>query len=256
MALGEFFKLKRNWIHLLHVARSIGSYPVTLTQDDEDRLKSDWDFRVDIFRREMLLRVDTWLQLAEARLKPQGVTCFISLGNDDEPTVEEAMRKSDWVVCPEGRVIEVCGYEMVSWGWSNRTPWNSPREQDEDELEAAISPMAKQLEHPESALFNLHCPPKGSGLDLAPEIDESFKPVVRGGEVNMIPVGSEAVRRMIDEFQPLVGLHGHVHDSRATRKIGRTLCINPGSNYQNGLLSGALLQLRGGKLRNWTLTAG
>jgi len=241
---------------MIQVAQAVGSYPVILAPDEEARLKTDWDYRIALFRREMLARIDNWLLLAQERLRNRGVRCYMSLGNDDEPTIEQAIRNSDWVACPEGSLVSLDGHEMISWGWSNRTPWHSPREQDESDLEAELISMAAKLEHPESAIFNLHCPPKGSGLDLAPEIDESFKPVIRGGDVSMIPVGSEAVRHVITRFQPLLGLHGHVHDSRATRKIGRTLCINPGSSYQTGLLRGALIQLSDGGLRNWTLTAG
>jgi len=60
----------------------------------------------------------------------------------------------------------------------------------------------------------------------------------------MIPVGSTAVRQAIEEYQPLVSLHGHIHESPAANRIGRTLCINPGSDYHTGRIAGCLVTLR------------
>ena len=47
----------------------------------------------------------------------------------------------------------------------------------------------------------------------------------------MIHAGSTAVRASIEKHQPLVGLHGHIHESKGFVTLGRTLCLNPGSEY-------------------------
>jgi len=147
-------------------------------------------------------------------------------------------------------------YEMIASGYSNRTPWNSPRETDEETLLASIRGMAKNLVDPHKAIFNFHCPPFDSGLDTAPKIDKTFKPVTGITGVEMSAVGSTAVAQAIREYQPLLGLHGHVHESRATIKIGKTLCVNPGSEYSEGILRGCLLWLDKGKVRDYMLTSG
>jgi Icc-related predicted phosphoesterase len=54
----------------------------------------------------------------------------------------------------------------------------------------------------------------------------------------------------------VLGLHGHIHEGRGTTKIGRTLCVNPGSNYSEGVLNGSLIRLRGGQVRDVQLTQG
>ncbi|GAI38384.1 unnamed protein product, partial [marine sediment metagenome] len=43
-------------------------------------------------------------------------------------------------------------------------------------------------------------------------------------------VGSVAVRRFIEKYQPLATLHGHVHESAGVGKIGKTICVNPGQS--------------------------
>jgi Icc-related predicted phosphoesterase len=72
----------------------------------------------------------------------------------------------------------------------------------------------------------------------------------------MAPAGSTAVREAIEELQPLVGLHGHIHEGRGETKIGRTLCLNPGSVYSEGVLNGVLLTLADGQVRDYQFTQG
>jgi uncharacterized protein len=235
--------------------RDVGAYVTEVSEDENDRMRTDAVFRGRKFTEAMAASLRDWVRLATARLRPAGTRCIIGLGNDDEVELADAL-KSDWVIAPEGSVIELDGHEVVTWGWSNRTPWDSPREQDEDDLLEAIRVMTGQLRDPSRTLFNIHVPPWRSGLDIAPAIDESFRPKTEGGQMVMIPVGSTAVRAAIEEVQPLVGLHGHVHDSQGRAKIGRTMCLNPGSDYQRGVLRGALLQIHKQKVKNWAFTNG
>jgi hypothetical protein len=178
-------------------------------------------------------------------------------GNDDDPAVIDMLNESRLVVNPEGRVLEIAGgYEMVSVGYSNKTPFNSPRELDEDHLYARIAEQAGLLADPRKAIFNLHCPPYDSGLDLAPMLTREIEMVMSAGQPVMIPVGSTAVRRAIEEFQPLLGLHGHVHESRGTVRIGETLCLNPGSEYAASFLRGVIVNLEGKLVKSYQFVSG
>jgi Icc-related predicted phosphoesterase len=181
---------------------------------------------------------------------------FVMPGNDDPWFVDEALAASPAVRVCDGRVVAVDGVEMLSLAYANRTPWDSPRELDEDTLYERIRALADGLGDPTAAIFNLHVPPYASGLDDAPRLDETLRPVSRMGQVEMVPVGSHAVRRAIEAYQPLVSLHGHVHESRGVRKIGRTVAINPGSEYTSGRIHGALLEIRKGKLKTHQLVSG
>jgi uncharacterized protein len=238
------------------VARASGGYPVYLTDEEEERLLVDLEFRDSKFIEAITNVIRDWTALAEERLRPKGIECLINLGNDDSPEVAEPLRESSWIHYGEDGVCVLSGCEVASWGWSNRTPWDSPREQEEDALEQSIREAIASLEDPEHALLNLHCPPYDSGLDSAPAVTDDLKVKTQSGVPLEVPVGSTAVRQVLDDVQPLAGLHGHVHDSRGTYKLGRTLCINPGSDYQYGILRGALLAFKNGKLKGWSLTNG
>jgi hypothetical protein len=165
----------------------------------------------------------------------------VSPGNDDEMEVDDVIRRAELVELGEGRMVEIEGFTMISTGWSNPTPWKTHREESEESLAERIDAMASQVPDKSHAIFNLHCPPYQSGLDEAPAIDADLR-LLHGGRA-LRPVGSTAVRKAIEKHQPLISLHGHIHESKGAIKIGKTLAINPGSAYEEGMLMGAIIQL-------------
>jgi uncharacterized protein len=221
--------------------RRKGYYPLRVTPERLHQLDQDADVRADTFRQVMLEGVDRWMNLASEKLSGTGVRCFVSPGNDDEFEVDDVVRKSDFVELGEGRLIDIDGFTMISSGWSNPTPWNTHREESEEKLAERIDAMATQIPDMSKAIFNLHCPPYRSGLDEAPAIDADLK-LLHGGRA-LRPVGSKAVRDAIDRYQPLLSLHGHIHESKGAVKLGNTLSINPGSAYEEGMLMAAIIQL-------------
>lgn len=237
--------------------RQGGAYPFRTTQDELVAMESDRKLVDTVFTRLMVESVQRWCGIAEERLRGSGVRCFIDAGNDDEPEIVEALKQAPYVEMPEGQVVLIDDeHEMVSSGFANTTPWHAPRDIPEERLAAFIDSMASRLKAPERAVFNLHVPPFASGLDIAPLLTDDLKPVVAAGEVATGPVGSKAVRAAIERYQPLVSLHGHIHESRAVTKIGRTTSINPGSEYGDGNLRGALVNLKGHKLLSYQLVNG
>ncbi|MGH2872716.1 MAG: metallophosphoesterase family protein, partial [Solirubrobacteraceae bacterium] len=193
---------------------------------------------------------------ADEKLAGTGIRCFVCPGNDDQLEVDAVIADAKTVELGEGRVLEIGGYQMVSSGWANRTPWDTYREEDEPQLAQRIAAMVSQITAaPERTIFSLHCPPYDSGLDEAPELTEEMDLKDAGHAVK--PVGSTAVREAIEAFQPALSLHGHIHEARASRRIGRTLCINPGSSYEQGQLMGAVIDIDGGKkVKRFVLTSG
>jgi Icc-related predicted phosphoesterase len=204
-------------------------------------LDGNADERTHTFQQVMLDGVERWMHMAEEKLAGSGVRIFVCPGNDDEMEVDDVVRKSEMVQLGEGQIVEIDGFSMISTGWSNHTPWNTHREENEEQLGERIEAMAKQITDPSRAIFNLHCPPYKSGLDEAPAIDADLK-LLHGGRA-LRPVGSTAVRQAIEKHQPLLSLHGHIHESKGAIKIGKTLSINPGSSYEEGMLMGAIIQL-------------
>jgi Icc-related predicted phosphoesterase len=235
--------------------RRRGYYPFRTDPDEMAELESNEDRRNELFYKEMLGTIERWMQMADERL-PEGVECFVSPGNDDQFEVDEIISEAKRVQLAEGRVVEFGDYQMVSTGWSNRTPWDTYREEDEDALGGRLQKMIEQVNAPpERTIYNFHCPPYGSGLDDAPELTEDLRP--KHGGRSIVPVGSTAVREAIEEGQPALALHGHIHEARGNTRIGRTLCINPGSSYEQGQLLGAVVDLDGkSKVKRFVLTSG
>jgi uncharacterized protein len=223
--------------------RDYGQYPIVGTAEELAQLE-DQATREARFTEVTLASIKRWVEMAEERLGGTDVRCFITPGNDDVFEIDEVLAGCSAVEFVEGtRVALDDDHEMITTGYSNPTPWDTPRELEEEALAARIRKMSAELENPSSALMVLHPPPFGSLLDQAPALDEDLNMEVRGGNVQMASVGSRAVREVIEEAQPLLALHGHVHESAAEQKLGRTWCINPGSEYTSGILRGALVGL-------------
>ena len=221
--------------------RRKGYYPLRVTPERLHELDGDEDLRKHTFQEVMLDGVQRWMEMAEDKLGGSGVRVFVCPGNDDEMEVDDVVRRSEMVVLGEGRMVDIDGFSMISSGWSNHTPWNTHREETEEQLGARIEAMATQVPDPSRAIFNLHCPPFKSGLDEAPAIDADLK-LLHGGRA-LRPVGSTAVREAIERHQPLLSLHGHIHESKGAVKLGKTLAINPGSAYEEGMLMAAIINL-------------
>jgi Icc-related predicted phosphoesterase len=235
--------------------RYTGYYPLLTNPAEAEELSINKGKLDAVFLHLMIERVNSWVSIAEDRLKGTDVRCYIMPGNDDRPEIGEVLdHSSKLVINPEGKVVQVCDHhEMISLGYSNITPWNAPRDIPEAELERKIEQLTASVTDMGNCIFNLHCPPFDSGLDSAPKLDKDHKPMM---DTQFIPVGSEAVRKSIEKHQPLLGLHGHIHESRGIRKIGRTICINPGSEYTEGYLRGALIVLDDKKVKTFMLTSG
>jgi uncharacterized protein len=233
-----------------------GYYPWRSAPGDLARARSDG--AVDgILLGLMRDRLRAWLELADERLRPLGLPAFWMLGNDDPPELEPLLDAAPWGAHADDRVLDLGdGHALVSLGYSNPTPWNSYRELPEADLRSRIDALFDQVEEPRRAVLNAHVPPYRSGLDEAPVLDAELTVQTSAGQVKMGAVGSTAVRDAIERHQPMASLHGHVHESAGFRRIGRTLAVNPGSDYGTGALNGALLVLDGDKVRAHQLVRG
>ncbi len=233
-----------------------GLYPVRLTPEEVSAYKGNRDLVEKRFAELAKARLSRWLDIAEERLRGTGIRCYVQPGNDDPYEVDSVFRPSEIIQNVDGCLIQLDeNHEMISVGAANQTPWACPRDKPEEELEQMIERVASQVKNPSQAIFNLHVPPYDTNLDIAPELDENLTPRLSlGGGFKMIPVGSKAVRKAIEKYQPLLGLHGHIHESRFAQKLGKTLCINPGSEYGEGVLRGVVLELSRKGLDSYTFT--
>ena len=242
-----------------------GFYWRVLDRDEYATAKSDPLAQKGMFQELATARLAEWLALAEDRLAGTGVRMYLTGGNDDEPAVLEALEahSGDRVVACEGRLIDLDGeHTMVTVGLSTVTPWDTPREASEAEIAAAIEAEVAKVPDIGRAVFNFHCPPKDTPIDTCLKLEkpsvpgELPKPVREGGRFVTIGGGSTAVRESVERYQPLVGLHGHIHESGGRFRVGRTQCFNPGSEYVQGTLQGWIVSIRAGKLAGYQHTSG
>jgi Icc-related predicted phosphoesterase len=238
--------------------RDQGYYLYITTPEEWSDLCSNESGMSLVFNEVMKESVERWISLAESRLRGKDVKCYVIPGNDDSYVIDEVLNSSDIVLNVNEKVVDVGeGVQMISLGYANMTPWNCPRDLPEEELEKKISELIEKADKGSDLIFNIHVPPYNSGIDLAPELDENMRPKLGpGGQVMLIPVGSIAVRRAIEAYQPILGLHGHVHEAKGFAKMGRSLCLNPGSEYLEGILRGVLIQIDKGRVRDFIFTSG
>lgn len=234
--------------------RDNGMYPHRMTAADVERVAALSEEEREAWFGDVMRRTfDGWLAMADDRL--DGATrCFVMPGNDDPPGVDRSIESATKVEACDDRVVEFGDHTMISLGYANTTPFDSPRELPEEELFERICALADQAGPMERCIFNLHVPPYDSQLDTAPALDENLAVVMSGSAPKMVPVGSRAVREAIERYQPLLSLHGHVHESPGATRIGRTLSINPGSDYHTGRISGCLITLKGDAVRHQFVT--
>lgn len=203
----------------------------------------------EIFAKLECETLKEWLDLIPKKVD-KDVKVLIHPGNDDKFELDDVIKSSPYCTFAEESVVNLDGeHEAACVGWANPTPWNSPRECSEDELMVKLEKTVSQVKNVDRALFCLHCPPFESQIDNAPLLDKDLRPVMEGGRPVIIPVGSKSVRAIIEKYQPMLGLHGHIHECRGWMKIGRTQCMNPGSEYTEGMLSAYLIEIDGSKLK-------
>jgi uncharacterized protein len=236
--------------------RDRGYYPAVMSGDELDSLNAE-DGSVDRrFTQEMTKGLEAWLDMADGKLRGGEIPCILNGGNDDIWEIDDIIERSPSVSFAESKVLDIGGFYLASMGWTNPTPWNTFREAPEDVLAGKIDAVVASIPDMSRAVFNFHAPPYGTGLDEAPALDENMRPI-HGGAV-MKPVGSTAVKAAIQKYQPILSVHGHIHESKGVLRLGRTLTMNPGSSYSDGVLQGAVLDLneKKGKVTRYILVNG
>ncbi|HEX6231105.1 MAG TPA: metallophosphoesterase [Actinomycetota bacterium] len=233
-----------------------GYYPYRTTPDEVVELGRHGEALDRAFEEAIGRSVEDWVGLADEKLKAAGIPCLVMPGNDDPPLVKRAMNEATWLTQAEDRIVELGPYQVLSLGYSTPTPWDSPREITDDEMRGKLAQLTARLEPNRPVLFNVHNPPFDTGTDRAYELTPDMRIKTAGGQPTLAPVGSVAVRAAIEEVQPVLALHGHIHESRAMSAIGRTKVCNPGSVYTEGALQGVIVSLDRDRVRSHKFVTG
>lgn len=241
---------------------TLGFYHQVMDEDEFQSLAKD-DQAVSLLFHELAKkRLSDWVDLAEERLKGTGIRCFVTGGNDDDEEVLTAIKREDtesFFAC-EGKLVQVDeDHSMISMGYSTLTPWKTPREVTDERLGEMLEDLISMVPDLSHSIFNFHDPPLDSSLDTCPALDwgkDPPEPIFEAGQMIMKGAGSLSVRKAIEKYQPMLGLHGHIHESQSVAKLGRTTCINPGSEYGEGILRGCLVTMVDGEILGYQMTSG
>lgn len=230
-----------------------GAYYIRVDEKELEELKNNPKLVEEVMNKKISERLRTWLDLLTSRVDTKSIITIVMPGNDDELFIDDIIREYEdkGVIYPLDKVLEIEGHEVISSPYVNPTPWKTPREMDEKSLEKHLENLVSKLGNASSSIFNFHPPPFNTHLDLAPKLTRDLRPVVVAGQVQYEHVGSKAVRKIIEKYQPLIGMHGHIHESGGMDKIGRTIIINPGSEYSEGVLKGFIVEVDREKLVNY-----
>lgn len=230
-----------------------GAYYVRVKKDELQNLKDSPDEVKKIMENEMVKRIRNWLELLVEKVDTRKIMTIVMPGNDDEFVIDPVIKEfeSFGIIYPLDKILEIEGHEVVSFEYVNPTPWDTPREKDDRVILKMIEDKISQLKDPGNAIFNFHAPPFNTSIDLAPKLDKNLRLVGGLDGVKFVHVGSKGVRSAIEKYQPVLGLHGHIHESSGFEKIGKTLCLNPGSEYGEGLLRGYIIEISKTQVENY-----
>ncbi|BFH73993.1 metallophosphoesterase [Sulfurisphaera javensis] len=226
-----------------------GNYYVIVDKKEYDEMVQDKRKVDEAFKNAIQERLKEWIQLAEERYKDTKIPIYFNLGNDDPMYMFDIVPEESIFKRTEGFIIPIGDLEMISYGYVNPTPWNTYREKNEEEIYKDLKEIMNKVSDPSKVILNTHAPPYGTNLDNAPLLDKNLKPVVKGGDIVMTHVGSQSVRKIIEEYKPLMGVHGHIHESKAFDKVAGTLVFNPGSEYSAGVFHGLYILVEGNKIK-------
>jgi uncharacterized protein len=240
---------------MVQTIQNRGYYPYVTDPEETAAIAADPARSDKLFLEQAIATLQRWMEYADAKLAGGGIRCYVCPGNDDVFEIDPVIAASKSVRSVEGQVIPLDDHhEMASSGWSNPTPWHTHREESDEALATRLEAIIARVKDVPNAVFNFHPPPYGSGLDEAPELTADLRLAYAGR--SMVAVGSKAVLKAVETHKPLLTLHGHIHEGKGSRKYGRTLCLNPGSMYEQGILHGALVDLKEKAVGNYVLTTG
>ena len=222
-----------------------GAYYTKVTKEELQELKDDPEKVKKIMEQEMAKRLKEWLALLVEKVDTKKILTIVMPGNDDEFVIDPVIKsfEKDGIIYPLDKILDIDGHEVVSFEYVNPTPWDTPREKDDRIIQRMIEEKISKVKNPKNAIFNFHAPPFNTSIDLAPQLDKNMRLVGGLDGVKFVHVGSKSVRNAIEKYQPILGLHGHIHESSGFEKIGKTICLNPGSEYGEGLLRGYIIDI-------------
>jgi len=148
------------------------------------------------------------VESAETLISRIGVPCFAIPGNCDPREMIDALEQSD-AVCLHGTSMKLGNITMTGVGGSNATPFNTPFELTEDEIDAVTTRAMEKMGRNVHNVLVSHAPPVGT-LD-------------RIGDAE---VGSPSLRKHMKNFDLVCC--AHIHEQRGVTEVDGVRIVNPG----------------------------
>jgi uncharacterized protein len=234
----------------------VGFYDHVCDAQEARELDADKERQHTLFVEKMNQRLTGWLVFACEFLEPLGVPLWLIPGNDDDFSVDPVLAGAEYARNVDHQIVELDGHELVSMGDTSMTPWACPRDYPEEHMQRVVSELLGKVRDPGRAIFNFHCPPRDTKIDQCPALNDRLEVQHGGGQVVLASAGSAAIRKGIEDTQPLLSLHGHIHEARGVHWLGRTLALNPGSEYAEGTMKAAIVNLEPTRVKGYLLISG
>lgn len=227
---------------MLELIDNSGFYHYVTSKEELTDLYKSQEAADKLVDRLIVERMTNWVERMQTAGKQDGMVFYISPGNDDPYSIDPILSGGEYVINPEDRLVSVHEkIDLLTCGVTNPTPWNTERELPEDKLLEKLENLVTLVPDTKKCIFSFHAPPYMTKLDVAPTLNKDLRMESGLGAAPSQNVGSKAVRTIIEKYQPLVSVHGHIHESPGKDKIGNTFCFNAGSEYAQGVLRGIIL---------------
>lgn len=165
-------------------------------------------------------KVDKVIKVVMDFIKDYGVATYMVLGNIDDPKLFNELSNIKEIVVLHGSITKRSGYVVIGLSGGLYSPFHTYFELSDEEYRELLDnviQMLSSLKNDQKLIFLTHTPPYNTKVDLT--YDGSH-------------VGSESVRKFIEEYQPLITVCGHIHEGRGVDRINNSLILNPGPLFK------------------------
>jgi Icc-related predicted phosphoesterase len=133
-------------------------------------------------------------------------------GNCDVPEVRKLLEDEGAAI--HNKVILLGKTAVAGWGGSHPTPFNTPSEFSEEEIESSVGKLMSEARRrgAKQVILLTHEPPARTKAD----------------KLSFGHVGSGALRKVIETHQPDIQVCGHIHEAKSEDLVGKTRVINVG----------------------------
>jgi len=212
-----------------------GAYLVDLPPDESLNITAPYIVPAAAKHQAIIARAKDWAARLSQAAQESGKKIVITFGNTDPYTLDLVYQKPGLLVATNSAVDLPNDWKLISVAEvpvKNKS--KTERGATEDEIRSRIRKLSGEAHGVNKTIWAIHCPPITTPIATRKKDKGVF--------------GSYGVFSKISKKGPPLSLHGHIHQPQKRQcRIGRTLCLNPGSRL--GRLDAAIITLEGGRVQ-------